>query len=205
MSVEDRLKRLYAALAGMKVTERLPSMRPTTHQEGHRADISFDFTNGIDPATAANRVSLLLNNIACLKDHLRQWCNKNGKAFTGEELLGTNRDAAIIHDLWNWDKHGESNRNSRSGFHPRIGRDAHTALVLKGDSKSNRVGVTIPLVGGGSTQVYGDASLRIVATVVDMNGNQIGDLEPIALRAIAAWEAEFAKVGIKLDPLPQRL
>jgi hypothetical protein len=72
--------------------------------------------------------------------------------------------------------------------------------VLEGGSESNRVNVTIPLVGGGSTQVlHGDASLRVVATVVDRNGNQIGDLEPIALKAIAAWEAEFAKSGVNLD------
>jgi hypothetical protein len=131
MSVEHRLERLYAALAEMQVAEKLLSIRPITKQNGVHAVISIDFTNGIDSATAANRVSQLLNNIACLKDHLRSWCNKNGKAFTGEALLDTNRDVAIIHDLWNWDKHGESNRSSRSGLHPRLGRGAHTAQCLK--------------------------------------------------------------------------
>ena len=51
---------------------------------------------------------MLLNNIACLKDHLKSWCKKNNKPFAGDQLINSNRDVAIIHDLWNLDKHAES-------------------------------------------------------------------------------------------------
>src|SRR5205823_4226020 len=112
-------------------TEKLSSIRPTTKNVGNQFVTSIDFTMGTDRATAANRVSLLLNNIACLKDHLKLWCKKNGKPFTGEQLIGGNRDAAIIHDLWNLDKHAELNRPSRSGLSPRLLQPAHTTLKFK--------------------------------------------------------------------------
>ncbi len=39
---------------------------------------------------------------------------------------------------------------------------------------------------------------------MDKDGNNLGDLEAIALRAVAAWEAEFVKAGVKLTPPPDR-
>lgn len=53
-------------------------------------------------------------------------------------------------------------------------------------------------------QATGAASLRISAGVVDKDGKDLGDLEAIALRAVAAWEAEFVKAGMKLTPPPDR-
>jgi hypothetical protein len=64
--------------------------------------------------------------------------------------------------------------------------------------------VTIPFFQGGIIQATGEASLRIAATVVDTDGNGLGDLEAIALRAVAAWEAEFVKAGMTLVPPPDR-
>ena len=88
----------------------------------------------------ANRVSLLLNNIACLKDHLKSWCKKNGKPFTGDQLMDSNRDAAIIHDLWNLDKHGGPSHDSKSGLSPRLLQDPDIALVLRGGGRPSNAG-----------------------------------------------------------------
>lgn len=104
-AIEQKLEQLYAALAEMQVTEKLASMRPTTVVSGNRFATTFDFTKIEKPATAANRVSTLVSNIACLKDHLNHWCRNNGKPETGDQLIDSNRDVAIIHDLWNLDKH----------------------------------------------------------------------------------------------------
>jgi len=64
--------------------------------------------------------------------------------------------------------------------------------------------VTMGMFEGGIIQAAGEASLRIAATVVDKDGNGLGDLETIALRAVAGWEAEFVKAGMTLTPPPQR-
>src|SRR5258708_7892605 len=142
-TIEQKLAQLYAALGEMLVTEKLSSIKPTSKRVGNEFITSIDFTMGTDRATAANRVSLLLNNIACLKDHLKSWCKKNGKRFTGDQLIDSNRDVAIIHDLWNLDKHAELDRPSRSGLSPRFLQPAHTGLAFKGGSQEP-TGVTIP-------------------------------------------------------------
>ena len=200
-TIEQKLAQLYAALGEMLVTEKLSSIKPTTKRVGNEYITSIDFTKGTDEATAANRVSLLLNNIACLKDHLKSWCKKNGKPFTGDQLIDSNRDAAIIHDLWNVDKHAELNHPSRSGLSPRFQEPPCTGLTFKGGGPMM---VTMGMFEGGIIQTAGEASLRITANVVDENGKGLGDLETIALRAVAAWEAEFVKAGMKLTPPPQR-
>jgi hypothetical protein len=200
MDIEQKLEQLYAALRELQVTEKLSSIKPKVKRVGNEYLTSIDFTQGADRATAANRVSLLLNNIACLKDHLKAWCKKHGKPFTGEQLINSNRDVAIIHDLWNFDKHAELNR-SRSGLSPRLQHPPQTGLTFKGGGPMM---VTIPFFEGGVIQAQGQASLRIAATVVDKDGNGLGDLEAISLRAVAAWQAEFVKAGMKLTQPPER-
>src|SRR5260221_1547863 len=125
---------MYAALRELQVTEKLSSIKLKTKRFGNQFVTAVDFTEGTDRATAANRISMLVNNIACLKDHLKAWCKKNGKPFTGDQLIDSNRDVAIIHDLWNLDKHAELNRPSRSVISPRLLQPAHTGLMFKGGS-----------------------------------------------------------------------
>lgn len=122
------------------------------------------------------------------------WCDRNGKPFAGDTLINSNRDVAIVHDLWNLDKHGELNRRSRSGLSPRLREAAQSEMVWKGQ-EDKQATVTIPGFGG-PIQAKDGAALRVVATVVDKDGIFLGDLEDICEKAVAAWEAEFKKVGL---------
>jgi hypothetical protein len=197
--IEQKLDQLYAALAEMRVTEKLASMKPTRLASG---GFAFDFAKIEKPATAANRVSTLVNNIASLKDHLHAWCRKNGKPETGDQLINSNRDVAIVHDLWNLDKHAELNRPSRSGLSPRL-QPAHTTLEFKVTTSEEIPLITIPIFGG-PIQAHGDANVRISAAVIDKDGNSLGDVEPICQRAVTAWQAEFVKAGLKIALSPEQ-
>ena len=168
----------------MRVTEKLASIRPARVDSAGRFAATFDFTKIEKPATAANRVSTLVSNIASLIDNLHVWCRKNGKSETGDQLINSDRDVAIIHDLWNMDKHAELNRPSRSGLSPRL-QPAHTTLEFKVTTSEETPLITIPVVGG-PIQAHGDANVRITESMVDKDGNSLGDLEPICLRAVAA-------------------
>jgi hypothetical protein len=201
-TIEQKLEQLYAALAEMRVTEKLASMKPTRVASDGRFATTFDFTKIEKPATAANRVSTLVSNIASLKDHLHAWCRKNGKPETGDRLINSNRDVAIIHDLWNLDKHAELNRPSRSGLVPRL-QPAHTTLEFKVTTSEETPLIAIPVFSG-PIQAHGDANVRITATVVDKDGNSLGDIEPICLRAVAAWQAEFVKAGLRIVLSPEQ-
>jgi hypothetical protein len=203
-AIEQKLEQLYAALSEMKVTDKLASMKPQITTSGDRFITSWDFTKIENPATVANRVSLLVNNIACLKDHLHAWCRKNGKAETGDQLINSNRDVAIIHDLWNLDKHAELNRPSRSGLSPRFQQPAHTTIERKITSSEETPIFAISVFSGSGVQLFEGTNAKIIATVVDGDGNSLGGLDSICLRAVAAWEAEFVKAGIKIVPSPDR-
>jgi hypothetical protein len=193
MTIEQKLQQMYAALRGMELTDKLGTIKPEVKRVGNQDVRVFDLNQAADRANAANQVSLLLNNIACLKDHLKAWCNKNGKPFTGEDLINNNRDVAIIHDLWNLDKHAELNRRSRSGLSPRFQSPPVAAIVPKGSS----IVIDFKMVDG---RLQGQANLRIAAIVVDEHGNSLGSLEDIAQRAVTAWEAEFVGIGVTLNP-----
>lgn len=194
MGIEQKVEQMYKALEAMEVTEKLASVKPEVRRAETSFAVKFDFKKGTDTATAANRVSQLLANIACLKDHLKVWSDKNGKSFAGDALINSNWDVAIVHDLWNLDKHGKLDR-SRSGLYPRLENPPRSTMVLKAETGKPQPMFFIPL-GGGTIQTQGGASLRIVAKVVDKDGNPLGNLEDICERAVAAWEAEFEKVGL---------
>ena len=201
-TIEQKLEQLYAALAEMRVTEKLASMRPARVDSGGRFAATLDFTKIEKPATAANRVSTLVSNIASLKDHLHAWCRKNGKPETGDQLINSDRDVAIIHDLWNLDKHAELNRPSRSGLSPRL-QPAHTTLEFKVTTSEETPLITIP--------VFGDLSKLMVMLTCELlqpwltrTATRLETSSLICLRAVAAWQAEFVKAGIKIVPSPEQ-
>jgi hypothetical protein len=196
MSIDQKIEQMYKALEQMQITEKLSGVKPEITRTAGTVSFSFDFKKGTDIPTAANRVSQLLANIACLKDHLKVWCGKQGKPFAGDTLIDSNKDVAIVHDLWNLDKHGKLDR-SRSGLYPRLENPPSSTMVLKAEPGKPQPAFFIPVGGGGGPiQTKDGASFRIVANVVDKNGNRLGSLEDICERAIAAWEAEFKNVGL---------
>jgi hypothetical protein len=55
--------------------------------------MGIDFSQGTTPSGLANIASGIIANIACLKDHLKVWCHRNGKTHDYEKLINTNREA----------------------------------------------------------------------------------------------------------------
>lgn len=147
MTIEQKIEQMYSALAAMQVTERLQSFKPEFKGAAGKFAVTFDFTKGADQATAANRVSQLVANIACLKDHLKVWCDRNGKPFQGDILIDSVREVAIVHDLWNLDKHGKLDR-SRSKLYPRMVEAPRSTLVMKVGPAQSQPMVVIPVFGG---------------------------------------------------------
>lgn len=194
MALQQKIEQMYRALGEMRLPEKLAAIRPQRLRDGDKFGIELDFTKGTDRATAANRVSTLIANIACLKDYLKEWCTKNKVAFTGDQLIDSNRDVAVVHDLWNRDKHGGELRHSRSELFPRIDGDPHTSLVLRGEQAM----VALPLHPGGALVATGDVGLQISASVIDKDGNSVGNLQTICESAVSAWQGELRKAGVPL-------
>ena len=160
-----------------------------------------DFNQDADEIALANAASLLITNIASMKDHLKVWCNRQGVAFHGDALINSNRAVALIHDLWTIDKHAELDRPPRSGHTPKLqGLRKNLAIstgAAAGDgaffSMDPRTGkITTGTSGGGSVQ------LAIVAQIVDENGNVLGDFTTICAQAVNEWAKALSATGVQL-------
>src|ERR1035438_9343683 len=119
-ALDLKIRQMHAALGALSDGD----ISGITVQFGVRSDglryLSINPNQGTSPQETMNVASQLLANIACLKDHLKVWCEKNGKTFNGEKLINSNMDVAIVHDLWNSDKHGKYDRPSRSKRDPQL-------------------------------------------------------------------------------------
>ena len=107
--------------------------------------MGIDFSQGTTPSGLANIASGIIANIACLKDHLKVWCHRNGKTHDYEKLINTNKDVALIHDLWNIDKHGELNRPPRSGVPPGSSGSAPDRALGRPSTRCWRAALAAPL------------------------------------------------------------
>jgi hypothetical protein len=195
-----RLQRIHDALTqtGGPVAT---AVKPVVTVTGNTLQFSIDFREGKSDAELANHLGSLIAAVASVKDHLKVWCAEKGIPFGGETLINTNRDVAIIHDLWNRDKHGELSK-SRSGLFPSLAHILRGA-VLKTPKGGGHVAIRLNPVSLDFATVDGDpAHVETDAIVVDAQGATIGSLLQIAERAIRAWEIAVTDAGVPLPPPP---
>lgn len=195
-----RLRQLHQAMGQVR-TPNISSVRPVVLSSRKLFYCAVDFSQGKSDAELANTLSLLVTNIACLKDHLKAWCKVHGKPFEGDRLIDSNKDVAIIHDLWNRDKHFEL-VTSRSKLWPEL-RDLQRPVKLTPPKAGGWVAITLnPRSGRLETHGTGSVELVVDATVADKEGNRIDNLLSVAERAVSAWERALAAAGVNLPPRP---
>lgn len=170
-----------------------------------RADAKYfyvwcDFSGGASEAELANVASLCIANIVCFKDHLKAWCTASGKPFQGDALIDSNRDVAIIHDLWNRDKHYDLAR-SRSKLFSEVRNLIRVARLTTQTQAESWVAIAMdPRTGQLKTHGDGKVELVIGADVLDSTGARAGDLTEIAERAVDAWEQTLTAAGVTIPP-----
>jgi hypothetical protein len=150
----------------------------------------------------ANIASLLVSNIACLKDHLKIWCKKYGCSFEGDKLIDSNLSVALVHDLWNVDKHAELNSPPRSGHHPKLIGLRRTLALSSGTQPGSSSSFSFNLKTGEvitGTSGSGTVNIELFAQIVDETNTVLGLLGNICKQAAEAWEQELKKAGV---PIP---
>lgn len=191
-NINQRLIRLYAAMGRVLEADLGTLTQTSTHSES-RMTITLGFQGNDSPADLENAAQLLIANIASLKDHLKVWCQENGHEFVSEALLDRDLNVAIVHDLWNLEKHGKLNRSSRSGLNPRL-QDIVAAMEIP-----PRAQFTLHVMTGQyDTEDGGLGVIRRVidGDVIDSNGNIIGQFPNICKAAVTSWEQEIGQYGI---------
>jgi hypothetical protein len=117
-------------------------------------------------------------------------------------LINSNQSVGLIHDLWNLDKHGKLNRQSRSGIFPRIVELTVALRVVAEVVPFGAPLVQFDLTGNRSVQEMnaGAGKVQLVGDIVDQNGNHIADLTGTCEAAINAWTALMIQAGVPIKP-----
>jgi hypothetical protein len=199
--LDRKIRQMHAALAGL-ATDDLSTIKPQFGEADGSYYTKVDFNQDSDEIALANAATLLITNIASMKDHLKAWCTRQGVAFHGDALINNNQAVALIHDLWNIDKHAELDKPPRSGHTPKLqglqkslsisaGTEAGAAAFVSMDPRTGKI--TTDTSGGGTVQ------LALVAQIIDENGNVLGDFTNICTLAISEWGKALSAAGV---PLP---
>jgi flagellar hook protein FlgE len=198
--LDRKIRQMHAALTEL-ATDDLSMIKPQFGEEDGSYYTKVDFNQDADEIALANAASLLITNIASMKDHLKVWCTRQGVAFHGDTLINSNQAVALIHDLWNIDKHAELNKPSRSGHTPKL-QGLRKCLTLSTGTASGAVAFCSlnPRTGKITTGTSGDASvqLALVAQIIDENGNILGDFTNICTQAVDEWAKAMSSAGVKL-------
>ncbi len=104
---------MHTELAGF-ATDDLWMIRPEFESSNGRVYTMVDYNRSSDRIALANAASLLIANIASIKDHLKVWCKKQNVPFHGDALINSDKTGALVHDLSNTDKHAQPRANEDS-------------------------------------------------------------------------------------------
>lgn len=72
-TIDRKIRQMHAALDAI-ATEDLSGIKPQIECGATYTSMKVDFNENSDPIELANAATLLIANIASLKDHLKVWC-----------------------------------------------------------------------------------------------------------------------------------
>lgn len=201
--LEAKIRRMWFSLDALNERRDASSVVPDYVATPHFHALNVDYSKAIAGEELDYIASALVNNIASIKDHLKNWCVKNKQTFDGDNLIDTNLDVALIHDLWNIDKHAELNRPPRSGHLPKIVNLQTLLSLMTGAEEGSFASLSMDPKTGQMVLSQGDGgsqAITISGDVVDEHGVRLGDFGEICEKAIEAWEQALIKAGVALPP-----
>lgn len=198
-----RLRQMYRALEVMSAGDPL-SVVPVWSEDSTGYSVSIDPNADVTDAELMTYAESLVSNIARLKDHLKVWCAQRSiqPAMTGDHLINSNLNVALVHDMWNIHKHGQLNSAPRSGHHPKIANLRKCFQLSSGEEGNSMVAFFLnPMTGNMEVfqQGGGAAALIVDGEVVDENGVSLGSLLDICQDAVQQWENLLRSAGV---PIP---
>lgn len=193
----QRLNQMHAALGALSQND-LSNFKPKT--EITNAFVRTEFHFGSELVDLQNQASLVIESLGRLKDHFKKWLLENG--MTGkisEDVVNKNPSVAIIHDLWNVEKHVELRDPSRSGYEPKLVIHERGLVVGRGNALDSEIRFILDTFTGDFwLEKQGDACIRLNAEVLDEHGNVLGDFEDICIIAAGVWQAEMRAAGLQI-------
>lgn len=193
--IQDRLERLYSAVNERydQVTDDSITEKTSIRDDGifeHRITFASN-----DEAQNKNKVMNVIHAIASLKDHIKNELSEKGNdPQEYEKYIDSNLTLALITDLDNKDKHGETLRTPRTNMNPGL---ANIQQVLHGKGKTN-FGVATSFSNMKSTITHnqGNIKLEVVGDIVDDSDVFVYRLEDAIVSSISLVENFMKSKGI---------
>lgn len=194
-----KIQRLYASISAVAETD-MSKFRPKISRDARSVGIYQDWSGNLSEAERMNYLHSLVSNIASLEYYLYKWANQNGHdGSIVKNTFENSKALQIIHDLWDTEKHANSNIKSKSGLFPVL-KEINSCMKLTTKAeKGSSVGLTFN--ANGTPKVLGDGLAEVVisGSVVNREGKSIGDFHKIALDAVAAWESVLRDFNIDIE------
>lgn len=185
--LNSRLKRLNLALDKRYEQDIKPQVNISRKVAGDIHEIGFSF-GAMDETEMIERVFNVINNIAGLKDHLKNKLESVGKdPKSVEDMINASKALSLILDLWNQDKHGYPlKKTNRSNLNPQI-VNVDQGLVIS--NSSNKASVSFKITEDSASYTSSEnAAIAISGDVVDGSGKFIISVENMFRHAIIDLE-----------------
>lgn len=198
MSENKLIRRLWQIRAGIEATvwpaPTTIGVRPTAI--GSDEILVSNLNEGVANDTLDLQISAILASIGSMKDYLDDWCEMTSRPKMGDAVINSNRDVALVHDLWNVDKHARLKRKPRSGFVPHL-RDVSRILEISESEAGGGAYLAVnPYTGEVST--HGNAEMVLFAIIADEDENYVDDFRAVCNRAIDIWVSAMKDAGVPL-------
>ena len=202
--LQQRLARLYR-LVGTATETDLGKFPPKIFVSDKWFGIEQDFRGGMNDEQIGDAIYLMLDAIVHLKDHIKNRLAGNSddaKATKAavESAVKKSEDLRICRILVNQAKHGipsgckPSDALALTGF-SRVCRMSAGGEQSQSSVMRQVIRDAVPkmeVTGGGRAEVI------LSAEVVDGNGESLGDIHRIALRAVDYWYSLLGDFGLEL-------
>ena len=198
--IELRLKRIYASIDRRfdSDIDRHVDISITDVNGSSNKFLEINFCKQNQGPSALNDIMTIIDNIAKLKDHLKN-IMKSGNLNPDivEKEIDGSLELSIIIDLANKDKHGDpltkSNRSKRS---PRI-ENLRSGLRVNGRGIYKTPAITLDGRITGQSEKEGDCRVVLSADIVDEQGNVLTNLDLLIDSAMKKWEELIEKHGLQ--------
>jgi len=195
--LDSRLKRLSIALDKRYELDIKPQVNISRKVSENIYEIGFSF-GAMGETEMIERIFSVINNIASLKDHLRNKLESTGKdPMLVENMINGSKVLSLILDLWNQDKHGYPlKKTSRSSLNPQI-INVNQGLVIS--NSSNKAFASFNITADSASLASSEnAAIAISGEVIDGSGKFIMSVENMFRQAIIDLESFLKTQGLLL-------
>lgn len=185
-----RIERLHASVRA-KVDHDIAKHLDIKKELGENSySISGTFTKG-NNADKANRILLIIHNLANLKDHLKHSItSKGGDQRQIENEIDDDLSLQIVIDLANSEKHTYPTKSNRSGLNPKLG-NIQSSLTVSATEPGEASFFVMHI--DGTYQTSGNVGVTLHADILDGNNDKVMTLDELIENCLGKWEGIITK------------